>query len=69
MTEAVGNSYAPVPVVLAVRLGVAGNEQSRGLDVARLVENAQVEIEVCPVVRQSVYYLSEVVLKRHISTG
>src|SRR5207248_2483036 len=64
VAELVRAQDAPVPVVVGVRLGVAGDDQRRRLDVARLVD-AQVELEVAPVRRQDVEDLLEVVRQAH----
>ena len=52
VTEPVGDVDPPVPVGPRVRLGVHLGEHHRGVDVARLVGDPQVELEVRPVVRQ-----------------
>ena len=64
VAEVVGDEQAEVPVVDRVRLGVAGHEQRRRLDVAVLLD-AQVELEVGPVGRQRVEDLLEGLGKRH----
>ena len=50
VAELVGDDDVEVPVVVGVRLRVAGHEQRRGVDVAVLLD-AQVELEVGPVRR------------------
>ena len=52
--EAVRDQQPPVPVVVGVGARVAGGEVQRRLDVARLVGDAQVELEVRPVLGQRV---------------
>jgi len=54
VTEAMSDQQAPVPVVVGVRLCVAGDQIDGGVDVARLVGQAQVELEVGPVVRERI---------------
>src|SRR3954453_2973900 len=63
--EAVGDDDPEVPVVLRVRLGVAGDHVDRRVDVARLVEDADVDLEVGPVVRQRVDDRLEVIREAH----
>ena len=55
----------PVPLPPRVRLGVAGDEQGRRLDVAGLVEDPQLELEVGPVVWEGIDDLREGVSQRH----
>jgi len=50
MTESVGHRDPPVPVMPAVGLGIAGNDQSRCFHITRLVENPKVKIKVRPVI-------------------
>ena len=64
VTELVGDDEVEVPVVVRVRLGVAGHDQRRGVDVAVLLD-AQVELEVGPVRRERVENLLEFFGKRH----
>ena len=52
MAEAMGDHQPPVPVVVGVGLGVGGHQHHRGVDVAALVEDPQVELEIGPVVGQ-----------------
>ena len=54
VAEAVRDDDAPVPVVARVGLRVAGHEVQRGVDVARLVVDAQVQLEVRPVARKGI---------------
>ncbi len=54
MTEAMSDQQTPVPVVVGVRLCVAGDQIDGGVDIARLVGQAQVELEVGPVVRERI---------------
>ena len=54
MAEAVRDEQPPVPVVVGVGLRVAGRQVERGFDVARLVGEPQVELEVGPVVGERV---------------
>ena len=55
----------PVPLPLRVRLGVARDEQGRRLDVAGLVEDPQLELQVGPVVGEGLDDLREGVGQRH----
>ena len=50
VAEAVRDQQPPVPVVLGVGLRVGDDEEDGGVDVARLVGDPQVELEVGPVV-------------------
>ena len=54
MAELVRDEDPPVPVCLGVRLGVHLGEDHRGVDVARLVRQPEVEREVGPVVGKRV---------------
>ena len=65
MAEAVGDQQAPVPVVMGVGLGVARHQVDRGFNVARLIGDAQVELEVGPVVGKRVEDLLEGVCQAH----
>ena len=65
MAEAMGDQQSPVPVVLGVGLCVAGDQQDGRVDIPALVEDAQVQLEVRPVVRQRVDYLLKALRKRH----
>ena len=65
VAEAMGHAQPPVPVVLRVRHGVDLNEQRGGLDIAPLVEDPQVELELGPVGRHGVHHRLEVVGERH----
>ena len=60
MPEFVGTADAPVPVVARIALGVALREDHGGLDVAALVRDPHVELEIGPVARQVVDDLLEV---------
>src|SRR6267378_224526 len=59
MPETVGDQDPPVPVVLGVRLSVACHQQHGGLDIASLVEDPQIELEIGPVVWQRIDDLLE----------
>jgi hypothetical protein len=63
--EVVGHQQPPVPIVARVGLRVAGDEVERGVDVARLVVDAQVQLEVRPVAGKRVDDLLEGVGKGH----
>ena len=65
VAELVRGADAPVPVVLRVRHGVDLHEQRRRFDVAVLVGDAQVELELRPVGRQRVEQALEVIGERH----
>ncbi len=65
MTEAMGDEQPPVPVVLGVRPRVARRQVQRRFDVARLVGDAHVQLEVRPVVGQRVDDLLEGVGEAH----
>src|SRR5918994_2932703 len=65
MTELVRAADPPVPVVLRVRHGVDLHEQRRSVDVAVLVCDAKVELQLRPVGRQRVEQALEVVGERH----
>ena len=60
VAEAVGDQQAPVPVGLRVGLRVDLAQRDRGVDVAALVVDPQVELEVGPVGRKRVEDLLEV---------
>ena len=59
------DAQAEVPVVLGVGHGVDLGEQRGGLHVARLVQHAQVDLELGPVGRQGVEHRLEVVGQSH----
>ena len=63
--EAVRHQQLPVPVVVGVGPGVAGRQVQRGVDVARLVGDPQVELEVGPVGGELVEDFLEGVRQRH----
>ena len=65
VAEAVRHQQPPVPVVARVGLRVAGDEVQRGVDVARLVVDAQVQLEVRPVAGERVDDLLEGVGEGH----
>src|SRR3954453_11657566 len=65
VTEPVGHQDAPVPIVLRVGLGVAGDHEHRGRHVLVLVEDPHVELEVGPVVGQRIDDLLERVSQAH----
>ena len=65
VAEAVGDEQPPVPVVLGVGLGVGRDEVRRRVDVAALVGDPQVELEVGPVVGQRVDDLRELLREGH----
>ena len=54
VAEAMGHEQPPVPVVVGVGTRVARGQVQRRLDVARLVGDPQVELEVGPVLGQRV---------------
>ena len=54
MAEAVGDEQPPVPVGLRVGLGVDLAQENGRVDVALLVVDAQVQLEVGPVVGERV---------------
>ena len=60
-----GDDQAPVPVAARVGLSVAGDHQDGGVDVAALVEDPDVHLEVGPVVGQRVDDLGERVGEAH----
>jgi len=69
VAEAVGDVEAPVPVGARVGLSVHLGEHHRRVDVAVLVGDPQVELDVGPVVRKRVEDLLEVVGEGHEAEG
>ena len=65
MPEVVRHLEPPVPVVLRVRRGVDLHQDGGRLDVALLVEDAQVERQIRPVGRQRVEHGLEVLRQSH----
>jgi tRNA-modifying protein YgfZ len=65
VTKAVRYEQAPVPVVMRIGPGVAAGQVQRRFDVAGLIGDPQVELEVGPVVGQRVDDLLEAVGERH----
>jgi hypothetical protein len=65
VAELVRDVEPPVPLALRVRLRVRLNDERRRLDVALLVEDPQVELQVRPVGRQRVDHALEVVGEPH----
>ena len=59
VAKAVRDQQSPVPVVFGVGLRVRHDQEDRRIDVARLVGDSQVQLEVGPVVRQRVDDLLE----------
>lgn len=63
--EIMGDQQVPVPVVVRVGLGVTRREVDRRVDIARLVLDAKIELQVSPVIRERVNDLLERVCETH----
>ena len=67
--EAMRDDQPPVPVVLGVGTRVARREIDRRVDVARLVRDPQIELEIGPVVGERVDDLLKCVREGHRPQG